>query len=820
MIYYGVVEDRKSDPLKLGRCKVRIVGIHTEDSTQLPTADLPWAMIMQPTTSSANSGLGYSPVGIVEGTWVVVMFRDEYNQTPIIIGTLPGIPTSELPSISTETSTVISEPIVVRSGDGSVITDGSGQPVVSGYREVEVKKNAASTELKTSFKKPSLLSISDEGINQIKKDEGLSSLEPFTSKVGGKIGVRGKEYPSTTKIYPYLDSAGILTIGYGSTNAVFKELNENTIITYAKAVELLKSSINSDFTKSARSIIRVPLTQSMFDACISMIYNMGAGTFQKTAFLSTLNSGKYEAAAALIPTTVITADGKVLQGLKNRRKSEYELFIKDGIPQDDGTVKEFPKEDSTEDFKDETQNPVVKPIQRDKDSDSKIADKENSAAKVTFSDPNKKYPIYLNEPDTHRLARHEKLEGTIVYKKEAGRTKGIPTANGSTWNQPRIPYNAKYPHNRVFASESGHVQEFDDTPNNERYHLYHKSGTFTEIDVNGTVVNKIIGDSFQILERNGNVFIRGACNITVEGSANIRVENNTTLESLGNLDIKVGGDVGIGAGGSIRLASGGEISLDGSAIHLNSGKGGSVKKASGGASGEASLPPLQTPNRFDEVLANYETDEEGMPSAEHAEKVKESDIDPASETESDSEQVQGLQKPDPRVIETSCDLIFKEKTFTGNYRLSPNFTLLQVVTANDRIPTGTCYGKTANEIICNLKVLSINVLEPIKKRFPNMLITNSWRSEAHNERVGGSKTSKHMTGQAVDIVFSNFNRKQTYEAAIEIQKILQSYDKIILEYNNSSMWVHIQFMYTGNRHQCFTMWVHKSKTSPGFVLTE
>ena len=36
--------------------------------------------------------------------------------------------------------------------------------------------------------------------------------------------------------------------------------------------------------------------------------------------------------------------------------------------------------------------------------------------------------------------------------------------------------------NKVFETESGHVQEFDDTPGQERIHTYHRSGTFHEVD--------------------------------------------------------------------------------------------------------------------------------------------------------------------------------------------------------------------------------------------------------------------------------------------------------------------------------------------------
>jgi len=96
--FVGVVEDRK-DPKTLGRLRVRCLGYHTEGLDKLPTADLPWAHVMNPITSATVSGLGQSPLGAVEGTWVVGFFQDGSDaQQPIIIGTLPGVP-SELPDI-------------------------------------------------------------------------------------------------------------------------------------------------------------------------------------------------------------------------------------------------------------------------------------------------------------------------------------------------------------------------------------------------------------------------------------------------------------------------------------------------------------------------------------------------------------------------------------------------------------------------------------------------------------------------------------------------------------------------------------------------
>ena len=95
--FVGVVEDRQ-DPKTLGRLKVRCLGHHTEDLNKLPTADLPWAHVMNPITSATVSGVGQSPLGVVEGTWVVGFFTDGPSaQQPVIMGTLPGVP-STLPT--------------------------------------------------------------------------------------------------------------------------------------------------------------------------------------------------------------------------------------------------------------------------------------------------------------------------------------------------------------------------------------------------------------------------------------------------------------------------------------------------------------------------------------------------------------------------------------------------------------------------------------------------------------------------------------------------------------------------------------------------
>jgi hypothetical protein len=121
----GCVENRM-DPLMLGRCQVRIVGLHTHDKVELPTKDLPWAHPMGPITSASMNGIGWSPTGVVQGTWVIIIFMDEFKQQPIMIGTIGGIPMTKSAALIAEvTNGVVStdEDGDLISSTGDIVTD-------------------------------------------------------------------------------------------------------------------------------------------------------------------------------------------------------------------------------------------------------------------------------------------------------------------------------------------------------------------------------------------------------------------------------------------------------------------------------------------------------------------------------------------------------------------------------------------------------------------------------------------------------------------------------------------------------------------------
>jgi hypothetical protein len=84
--WMGVVESR-DDPLNLGRCQVRIFGMHTDNKQDIPTESLPWAL---PGWSPNSAWVSSSPI---VGDYVFGFFVDgASNQSPMLLAVFPGIP--------------------------------------------------------------------------------------------------------------------------------------------------------------------------------------------------------------------------------------------------------------------------------------------------------------------------------------------------------------------------------------------------------------------------------------------------------------------------------------------------------------------------------------------------------------------------------------------------------------------------------------------------------------------------------------------------------------------------------------------------------
>lgn len=94
--FIGKVVDRMNDETKSGKVKVRIYGIH-DDESNVPDSDLPWAYPLMPITSASFEHVGQAPTGITEGATVFGFFMDKDKQIPVLFGTMyrSKLPTDE-----------------------------------------------------------------------------------------------------------------------------------------------------------------------------------------------------------------------------------------------------------------------------------------------------------------------------------------------------------------------------------------------------------------------------------------------------------------------------------------------------------------------------------------------------------------------------------------------------------------------------------------------------------------------------------------------------------------------------------------------------
>jgi len=128
-------------------------------------------------------------------------------------------------------------------------------------------------------------------------------------------------------------------------------------------------------------------------------------------------------------------------------------------------------------------------------------------------------------------------------------------------------------------------------------------------------------------------------------------------------------------------------------------------------------------------------------------------------------------------------------------KLTPNgFTLGQAiknVTYPRTIPqlADNVKGLPVQNIVNNLAALALNVLEPIKAKYPSMLITNSYRQ--------GKGQAQHGTGQAADLQFRGVSAHNYYDIAVWIEKNIP-YDQLLLEYLvRDTVWIHISYAIPG-----------------------
>jgi len=109
--------------------------------------------------------------------------------------------------------------------------------------------------------------------------------------------------------------------------------------------------------------------------------------------------------------------------------------------------------------------------------------------------------------------------------------------NPETQEDREPPYkrrNTEYPYNHVRETESGHIQEFDDTPFAERIYEKHRSGTYYEIDADGNKVTRVVGQNYHIVAGNNFVNIKGDVNLTIDSNCKTYIKGDWDIQVDGN----------------------------------------------------------------------------------------------------------------------------------------------------------------------------------------------------------------------------------------------------------------------------------------------
>lgn len=594
--YTGVIED-VNDPMKLGRCRVRVFGLHTDDKNLIPTEALPWAQTMQPTTSASISGVGTSATGLLPGSWVVLFFHDSDKQYPVIMGSFHGFPvdnTTQTTSLSElEFSDNEAKSNIVTDSNGTPVVSGNGTPVQTGEPPVpeEEKKIPGKVDpAKLGSVSARFESNGNPGTINNYKTRADSGGASYGSYQFASFAI-GPNQPATNRtIQNIKNSALVAYLRRSRYSSEFAGLQPATNEFDSKWKEIARrdpsgfladqhKEIERSFYQTALNKLPSSITNrglAIHEAIWSRSVQLGpSGAANLIRSIGTIDSQVcdskvveliYDQQIKNVPTTFASSP-KLWSGLRSRFQTEKNLLINlartyEGECQDQVKIVETPKVEYNEDGKDRT---TEQKVVRDP---ATIPPNQRKLGERGFTDPNKKFPLYFNEADTYRLSRGI-VTGTPIEKKRLSVVTARPSGNLNI-SEPTTQYNTQYPKNKVFYTETGHLIEIDDTEGYERIHVYHKSGSFVEFHPDGKIVSKSVGSNHLIVSDNNEIIVLGSNNSSIEGSENKSVNGdketiiggseNKTVN--GSLNIRIEGDVNISSGGSMTFESAGTMTFN------------------------------------------------------------------------------------------------------------------------------------------------------------------------------------------------------------------------------------------------------------------
>jgi hypothetical protein len=361
-------------------------------------------------------------------------------------------------------------------------------------------------------------------------------------------------------------------------------------------------------------------------------------------------------------------------------------------------------------------------------------------------------------------------------------------------------------------------------------------------------------NNFTYVKGSHNLTVEGRTNILVKDNASIEIEGSATVTGHGDTTVQTAGTLGlisetllVSAKTGLDLVSEGSINIQGKNINIYAKDGSITQKASNdfsmqsGSSGTFSIkggiallmdaavvktksgantikslalailspPDKKTPDTAAipvlqrEVLSKsnylFDSGEEG--SDEHRKNLAKQGIinekmQPKTSTtdaNAPNRSIGNTTGNPNKIIPCDCAEIQQFKYFPRSFILSNKDN--RIFTLGDMLQDGGLVaqrGLTEQEIVCNLKQLVVNCLDPIKAKYPDMKINSGFRA--------GTNKSDHGLGAAADIKFTGTS-KSSYKDIAEWIVANIPHRQVLLEYTFEkgstklrSAWIHIAFL--------------------------
>lgn len=786
--WVGVVEDRM-DPLYLGRCRVRVFGVHTQDSFILPTMDLPWAVSVTPATSASMNGVGTAPVGPVEGTTVVGFFLDYPDtQMPAFIGSISGVPQS---------NNAPNDPNAL-----SLVYDKVNEEPA--YLDPRDQENFSPEDTDFDALSPYQLKCGEAGITQIKK------ILPLYLKAhwDGKQWVLGYNQP--------------LIRGEG--------VREGQTISSNEAEVELRSYITKIIEPKVRDAIKVDITQSMFDTFCILEFD---GKDDCCKVYDVINQRRY-------------ADVKDI--LNTQGKNELSrLFILDGMPKADGST-DLSKAAYVEVIQEGEHlitghNPNPKPVFHNFGSPPvewprKLHLNEPDTNRLARHHNIRRTVVYQKEQELEEGITLANMElswkhSEVPYNARYPYNHVIETESGHIIEVDDTPGCERI----NIHHKAGSFIEIDangtrvSRTKGDVYEIMERNGF---VHVKGHVV----------------VNVEGGANINVDGNADLHVGNNlyASVDNDAKLMVKGGMDmvidkqfqlvaesINIGAtGGDINFVfPQGNFQADGRQVWLNSGKSTGPETVSiedhrdDIEEVEVSLTPLEVQTRVDEELTLIEFPEEDSAAAQHRQDLVKKGLETPTAF-ADPAIIRGEEVSGGINSSTVVEPKLVDPKNVATYQLSKYFNLGSLTQSstisNRQHPVIPVHKLSEAQIITNLSRLATNCLDPIYETY-KFSITSGLRWPSSRYSIAGRAISRHEIGLAADLMFPGKTKKEVIHICRWITETVP-YDTVLLEYSarTGNYWIHVQLTDGPLRNRNMTAIQRSNRTeivsSSSFVVVD